>query len=102
MRPSRRARSGRRRRARRRVRAAAAAPPCPPRRAERARCRTPSRRPPRGTAGRLQDGSRAGPPIDAIVRHYIADARPFPWTTTADSILATLQRLLGTATGTAH
>jgi putative transposase len=40
--------------------------------------------------------------IDQFVQHYNTNCRPFSWTATADSILAKLQRLCMTISGTAH
>jgi len=40
--------------------------------------------------------------IDQFVEHYNADARPFMWTATAESILAKVQRLCSLISGTAH
>jgi transposase len=40
--------------------------------------------------------------INAFVEHYNANARPFVWTATAESILAKLERLSSYISGTAH
>lgn len=40
--------------------------------------------------------------IDAYVRHYNRDARPFVWTATADSILKKIERLCKVISGTGH
>lgn len=40
--------------------------------------------------------------INTFVEHYNADARPFVWTATAESILAKIERLCSYISGTAH
>jgi len=40
--------------------------------------------------------------IEQFVEHYNANARPFVWTATAESILAKIQRLCSLISGTAH
>jgi hypothetical protein len=40
--------------------------------------------------------------IDDFVRHYNTHPRPFPWTASADSILAKLERLCTYINGTQH
>ncbi|HVB98611.1 MAG TPA: IS630 family transposase, partial [Candidatus Dormibacteraeota bacterium] len=40
--------------------------------------------------------------IERFVRRYNADARPFSWTATPDSILEKIQRLCERISGTQH